>query len=278
MDVATVCESILLWGWAQGGEAPVWPAVGFPWDPSFGSPSVREQLALVTLQTLLMDQPSPGLWSPPEHQSFTDHWAPNEFSSRLLWLIRNSPKPLSHSGPPCLCGFSGVAWHFHSDFVPLDPRLVWGYALLRREAVVTALRVLIGLMTLTSITCGLHPHPGALFKLSTARGGVLFSSTVVMSGYGVPWAWLQPMGWYYGFASSLWICVLTAGPDPNPDFLAWCWTHLIAVILPCNLDSWLDLAALSATVLLGCCGTGPWQRRHCPTSCVLSLDSGIPIP
>lgn len=31
LDTATVCESVLLWGWAQGSEAPDWPAVGFPW-------------------------------------------------------------------------------------------------------------------------------------------------------------------------------------------------------------------------------------------------------
>lgn len=77
--MATVCESLLLWGWAQGGEVPVWPAVGFPW------------LALGYLLGITfpwgaagpcyVTNPSDGpafTWTliPPQHQPFTDHWTP----------------------------------------------------------------------------------------------------------------------------------------------------------------------------------------------------------
>jgi len=43
------------------------------------------------------------------------------------------------------------------------------------------------------------------------------------------------------------MCLLITGHGPELwiEFLASPWTCLIAVILPCGMDSWLDLATIS---------------------------------
>lgn len=59
----------------------------------------------------------------------------------------------------------------------------------------------------------------------------------------------------------LWTCLVFPGPEPNPDpwlvFPAWPQTCLNAVTPSYDPHSWLDLAAASGSILLGCAGAGP---------------------
>lgn len=149
----------------RGGKAPAQPAVGFSWL-AFGSPSVGEQLVLLTAQTLLRDQPSPGLWSPY-----------STCPSLTIGLLINSlPASWGSSGTaPNLCPAQALlASSFQAPppwFSPYwCPGHVWGHDLLRDEAVVMALRAPIGLKTPSSITCGFHPHTGLYWSSALCWG------------------------------------------------------------------------------------------------------------
>ena len=84
-----------------------------------------------------------------------------------------------------------------------------------------------------------------------------------------------------GPVTSLWICLVITGPGPDLwiDFLASPWTCLIAVTLPFEVDSWLDLAtwpSLGLVSSLRSCGTGcGWWG---PFSRGILLSSWLPFP
>lgn len=83
-------------------------------------------------------------------------------------------------------------------------------------------------------------------------GALVYSSAIAMflPGYGA--CALEPMygliSWFdLGPASTLWASLVITGPGPDlwTDFLASSWTCLVAVTLPYDVDSWLDLATSS---------------------------------
>lgn len=256
----------------RGGKAPVQPAVGFS-SLALGSPSVGEQLVLLTVQNLLTDQPSSGLWSfHSTNPSLTTGLLINSLPA--YWGSSGTAQNLCPAQTFLASGFQAPPQWFSRYWCPDH---VWGHDLMRDEAVVMALQALAGLMTLSSITCGFHSHRGALSELCTLLEERWFLAQWQLFGCGIPWCWLQPVGWYLSFVQVLGTHMLSTGPDLNSDlwvgFLAWCWTCLLALILPYNLDPCLVLAALFC-ICFAWLQNGDWVLRSWPAILSpLTLDS-----
>lgn len=97
-----------------------------------------------------------------------------------------------------------------------------------------------------------------------------------MAGHGVFFSRAQQVDWFpslrpgSGLPPRPYLDV--TGPDLWTGFLAWSWTCPINVLLPCGLDPWLHLAAISGPVLLAAVGQAmgspqllacnPLEKRH----------------
>lgn len=139
-------------------------------------------------------------------------------------------------------------------------------------------------MALGNRTCGLQPHrwaPG--LYLSSAPGLQSFPAKAMLEE-----CWSTATAIEY-FALDLnlqtdflpccrgspWLSLdLILNPDLWIDFPTSPWTCLIIVILPYGLDSWLDLAAISRSVLLGTVGWWALAARSLP-ACLPSGSSPV---